>query len=172
MHLVYRRTNMKYNDYSFKLKKAIVKVDRPIITITKIRQARIDANLLSSYNNTIEVYGVDTQIEHAIEIIKAINTSYDVVETQTLQGIAICHRDMYGEQQDFVRPITEITNKYYIINDIMGGTIKVFIERHRDSENDVRDLYTKSCKLVDVDGEVLDVMKGYYKYNYARLIFE
>lgn len=165
---------MKYNQFlnSLKLKKAIVKVEYPITTVANIRRAKIDANLLSSYDNTIEVYGCDTQIERAIDLIKVNNTSYDVLEIQTLQGIAICHRDMYGEQWDEVHPITDITNYYYIIDGMYGGTIKIFKDKHQDNENDVRDLYTKSAKLTDTNGDVLEVMKDYYKYNYARLIFE
>ena len=163
---------MKYQDFPFKLKKAIVKVEYPITTVANIRRAKIDANLLSAYDSTIEVYGHDTQIEAAFELIKVNNSYFQTIEIQTLQGIAICHRDMYGEQWDFVKPITEITNYYYIINDTMGGSIRIYKDKHSENENDTRDLYTKSCKLIDIDGDVLEVMKDYYKYNYARLIFE
>ena len=94
---------------------------------------------------------------------------------KTVKGINICNCCSGLNVNKSYYEIKKETSQFYIIN-YMGQEVKILKEqtweqKYNKTRNEVRDIYTKSYKLVDHEGKVLAVYKNYFKFHWAELVY-
>ena len=92
-------------------------------------------------------------------------------------GINICNCAHGATVHKEFFEIVKETNKFYVLDNGCFGEIKVVKEKdnswvNRNRREEVRDIYTKNAKLIDDDGEVISVIKDYYKRYWAEIVYE